>query len=85
MNLWQRVKLKLFKLLNKNTYFGGIVPITRSKQFRTGIKPEEIKNMLAKEMLPEIMNYIQYSSEITGEGVTIIKARLDVVRKDEVL
>lgn len=82
--MMNKIKLWWFKLLNKNTYLGAIIAITRSKQFRTGIKPDEIKNILAKEMLPEIMNYIQYSSEITGEGVTIIKARLDVVRKDEV-
>ena len=45
-----RFKLWWLRLLNRKSYLGAIVAITRSKQFKTGIKPTEIKLILAKEL-----------------------------------
>jgi len=61
---------------------GGIVPVIRCMKYNENIKPDPIKERLVKDMAQELLNYAEFTVKEEGNGVKLITARLDVLRRD---
>jgi len=77
-----KLKLMWIKHKTKGKPVGGLVPIVTSLKIREGVDLSPVKEILVKKMEKELMNYIYFEKEETEPGVILMKARIDVLRRD---
>lgn len=59
-----------------------VIPITRCVTFHTGMNEDQIKAHLVRQMVENIIPYVEFKKEVKADtGTTLIRARLDVVQK----
>ncbi|MBO7695396.1 MAG: hypothetical protein J6T10_22455 [Methanobrevibacter sp.] len=58
-----------------------VIPITKCIAFRSGMNEEQIKERLAKNMVKEMIEFIEYDEEDSGDGVKMLYATLFVLRR----
>lgn len=63
---------------------GGVIPIVKCIRYNSNINPQKLKEQLLKNMTQELMQYTQFEVEDKGDGTTLLSARLDVIRKDNI-
>lgn len=63
---------------------GGLVPIVTRLKYNVNINDMQLKMMLIRKMEKDLINYVYFSEEEYSDGVKLIKARIDVVRRDNI-
>ena len=61
---------------------GGIIPVVRCVKYNESLKPDPIRERLIKDMVRELLNYAEFTVKEEGNGIKLITARLDVLRRD---
>ena len=74
----------LFKYRLKNSIAGRIIPIVKTTKYMSGLSEQHIKSNLIRAIEPELMQYITFDVKESSEGVMLMTARLDVLKREEI-
>ena len=80
----ERLKYLWMRYRTKGRAAGGLVPIVAAVKYRKGMDAQPIKEMLLHRMEKELINYVYYEMEEQDTGVVLMKARIDVLRRDNI-
>ena len=75
----------LFKYRLKNSIAGRIIPIVKTTKYMSGLSEQHIKSNLIRAIEPELMQYITFEIKESSEGVMLMTARLDVLKREEIV
>ena len=75
----------LFKYRLKNSIAGRIIPIVKTTKYMSGLSEQHIKSNLIRAIEPELMQYITFDVKESSEGVMLMTARLDVLKREEIV
>lgn len=82
-SLLQGIYNLLFKYRLKNSIAGRIVPIVKTIKYTNNLDKHFIKSRLIRSIADELFPYITVEEQQTEEGVTLLVARLDVLKREE--
>ena len=80
----EKLKCLWIKYKTKGRSAGGLVPIVAAVKYKAGMDAQPIKEMLLRKMEKELINYVYYEMEEQETGVVLMKARIDVLRRDSI-